>query len=75
MQNKVSLYCFFHQTVWLPFMNNLRSYQKTNKYSSQIIQRNNLNNNRIDVLGMSFSSYKTTFQKGIMELFDQEFKM
>lgn len=56
-------------------MNNLRRYQKTNKYSNQIIPRNNLNNNRIDVLGMFFSSYKTTFQKRIMELFDQKFKM
>lgn len=28
MQNKVSLYCFFHQIMWLPFMNNERGYQK-----------------------------------------------
>lgn len=54
MQNKVSLYCFFHQTAWLPFMNNERGYQKTNKYSKPIIQTNNLNNNRIAVLGMLF---------------------
>lgn len=54
MQNKVSLYCFFHETVWLPFMNNERGYKKTNKYSKPIIQRNNLNNNGIAVLGMIF---------------------